>query len=116
MIKNLGNVLIVAKRGATIALTASEIGYKKDCYNMVKYWCGFCPVCGMEGQMFVVVRADTGNLFLECDECCAACDSPDVIDDEKKGYSAVRIEGRYATRQEIEKAGWFEKYEIQESA
>ena len=80
---------------------------------MAKYWYGYCPSCGQEGQLFVMKRSDNGTLFLECDECTAAWNTPEQVGAEK-GYLAIDIDSHFADPAEIEKGGW-SKYKLQKT-
>ena len=73
--------------------------------NNQRYWHINCPIC-QQGRVFVEVHEKTGDLFLECEECSSAWNTPDLISEDKNGFLAIDIESHFATAEEIQKFGW----------
>ena len=72
---------------------------------MTRYWLSNCPVC-KQGRLFVEMRADTNELFLECEECSRAWQAPEQVSASKNAFLAIEIESHFAGLEEIERKGW----------
>ncbi len=81
---------------------------------MIRYWYTNCPVCE-QGRLFVELRNDTKELFLECEECSRAWKTPDQVSATENAFLALEIESHFANAEEIEKGGW-SKYKFQQIA
>ena len=72
---------------------------------MARYSYVVCRRCKQDA-LFVMRRRDTGELYLHCEECEWAWSSPTDTDNVTKGFLGLEIDGTYASKEEIEKAGW----------
>ncbi len=72
---------------------------------MTKYRYKVCSRC-QQDALYVMQRHDTGQLFLHCEECEWAWDTPEDARSVEKGYLGLDIDGTYAGTDAITKAGW----------
>ena len=72
---------------------------------MVRYWYKVCPRCHQDA-LYVMKRADTGRLYLHCEECEEAWNHPEDVSRPGKSFLGLDIDGSYASVEEIEESGW----------
>jgi hypothetical protein len=72
---------------------------------MIRYWYINCPVC-QQGRLFVEVRSDSKELFLECEECSRAWTNPSQVSASENAFLAIEIDSHFASAAEIEEGGW----------
>ncbi len=82
--------------------------------NPTQYWYVNCPVCE-QGRLFVAVRDETKELFLECEECSTGWKNPEQVSANENGFLAIHIMSHFATTEEIQKGGW-SKYQFNAQA
>ena len=70
---------------------------------MKKYWYSICPVCE-EGRLFVCKQKDLDRLFLLCEECESAWETPEDVSLNTYFKHANEIE--YSTQEDIVQYGW----------
>ena len=73
------------------------------------YWHSVCPVCE-QGRLFVTVVRDTKELFLLCEECESAWQTPGNIDVNIHFDFSARSVVR-AAYNDVAEAGW-SRYEL----
>lgn len=70
----------------------------------MEYWHSLCPICE-QGRLFVTKNQDTGMLFLLCEECESAWQTPEEID-VKKHYDFQGMKIHRADLEDIENYAW----------
>ena len=70
------------------------------------YWYRLCPTCE-QGRLFVRVSPEA-RLYLLCEECFCAFDSPDEAHDGRNCKEGMGLKGALATSEDIERHGWAE--------
>lgn len=73
--------------------------------RVIRYYPGWCPRCGYEGEMFIAAKAD-GQLCFSCAECYWTCDRPEDIPHFERGYEGFKLNLAAPTRDQIEAQGW----------
>lgn len=74
---------------------------------------GWCPICN-QGWQLIIMDADTGKLFVQCEECLSLWDHPiDVTSPKKVLSNSNDLIEDIPLYEEIVKEGW-EKYFITE--
>ena len=81
---------------------------------MSRYWYMECPIC-RQGRLFVEVHSEMGKLFLECEECSNAWNSPEQASARESAFLSIEIDSHFASAEEIEKGGW-SKYKFQQAS
>lgn len=71
------------------------------------HWYESCPRCN-QGRLIIMRRDADGGLYLHCEECEWAWDSPSQIARIDAGKLGIDYESEPATLSEIEAAGWAE--------
>lgn len=80
---------------------------------MIKYWYAVCSRC-QQGRLFIERRDNPDGLFLHCEECEWAWNEPQDVATVESGFLAMDIDSRFATKAEIDGAGW-SRYAREES-
>jgi uncharacterized protein (DUF983 family) len=83
--------------------------------SMIRFWFKTCPACH-QGRLFVTVRDDTKELFLECEECSRAWKTPEQVSPTDNAFLAIEIQSHPASAEEIEGGGWSRYHFQQDSA
>jgi len=80
---------------------------------MTRYYYSDCPVCN-QGRLFVEVRKDTKALFLVCEECYRAWNTPEQVSADHGAFLALGDDSDFASAEDIEEGGWF-KYKLEQT-
>ena len=74
---------------------------------MLVYWYKDCPSCH-QGRNFVQKSTNGNGLFLECEECSLSWRTPWGLDNQMNWFRNDVGPYEYASKKDIEDAGWSE--------
>ena len=72
---------------------------------MSQYWYTTCSRCE-QGRLFIMKRNDADELHVHCEECEWAWNTPEDVPVVEKGFLGMDLDSRFATKLEIDGAGW----------
>jgi hypothetical protein len=82
--------------------------------TMGPFWYRQCAVCE-QGRLFVKTKAAEGPLYLLCEECFCAFDTPEEASDGNNCREGIDLGGNFASQDLIEVFGWA-KYDFNEAS
>lgn len=81
---------------------------------MKRYWYRLCPACDGQGRLFVEKKIEDESLFLLCDECFLAFNTPEEAVDVNNSQSGMDVQIVHASQKDIVNYGW-SRYPLQEA-